>query len=70
MTHESGRICQHRRTGVTVAAATGPRGPMRGKMTRTTAQNLFRVPQARCVGFVPPFAPTGRMAVTGWLRRR
>ncbi len=30
--------------------------------------NLFAVPQAHSVSLVSPFAPLGRMAVTGWLR--
>lgn len=32
--------------------------------------NLFRVPQAHAVTYVPPFAPTGRYAISGWLRDR
>lgn len=34
------------------------------------ALNLFRVPQPHLVSYVPPFAPMGRMAITGWLRSR
>ena len=30
--------------------------------------NLFAVPQAHSVSLVSPFAPLGRLAVTGWLR--
>ena len=30
--------------------------------------NLFRVPQAHAVTYVPPFAPKGRYAISGWLR--
>ncbi|WP_340587939.1 2OG-Fe(II) oxygenase [Erythrobacter alti] len=32
--------------------------------------NLFRVPQAHAVTYVPPFAPKGRYAISGWLRDR
>lgn len=41
-----------------------------GFRPRFNALNLFRVPQAHLVSYVPPFAPVGRMAVTGWLRTR
>ncbi len=41
-----------------------------GFRPRFNALNLFRVPQPHCVSYVPPFAPMGRMAVTGWLRSR
>lgn len=39
-----------------------------GFRPRFNALNLFRVPQAHMVSYVPPFAPVGRLAVTGWLR--
>ena len=39
-----------------------------GFRPRYNALNLFKVPQAHMVSYVPPFAPVGRMAVTGWLR--
>jgi Rps23 Pro-64 3,4-dihydroxylase Tpa1-like proline 4-hydroxylase len=39
-----------------------------GFRPRFNALNLFKVPQAHLVSYVPPFAPLGRMAVTGWLR--
>jgi Rps23 Pro-64 3,4-dihydroxylase Tpa1-like proline 4-hydroxylase len=39
-----------------------------GFRPRFNALNLFRVPQPHLVSYVPPFAPLGRMAVTGWLR--
>lgn len=39
-----------------------------GFKPRFNALNLFRVPQSHLVSYVPPFAPIGRMAVTGWLR--
>ena len=32
--------------------------------------NLFRVPQKHAVTYVPPFAPRGRYAISGWLRDR
>lgn len=32
--------------------------------------NLFLVPQAHAVTYVPPFAPKGRYAISGWLRDR
>lgn len=41
-----------------------------GFRPRFNALNLFRVPQPHLVSYVPPFAPIGRMAVTGWLRSR
>lgn len=41
-----------------------------GFRPRFNALNLFRVPQPHLVSYVPPFAPMGRMAVTGWLRSR
>lgn len=39
-----------------------------GFRPRYNALNLFKVPQSHLVSYVPPFAPWGRMAVTGWLR--
>ncbi len=39
-----------------------------GFRPRFNALNLFKVPQSHMVSYVPPFAPMGRMAVTGWLR--
>jgi Rps23 Pro-64 3,4-dihydroxylase Tpa1-like proline 4-hydroxylase len=39
-----------------------------GFKPRFNALNLFAVPQAHAVTYVPPFAPLGRLAVTGWLR--
>ena len=41
-----------------------------GLRPRFNALNLFRVPTPHCVSYVPPFAPMGRMAVTGWLRSK
>ena len=41
-----------------------------GFRPRFNALNLFRVPQSHLVSYVPPFAPMGRLAVTGWLRSR
>ncbi len=41
-----------------------------GYRPRFNALNLFAVPQAHHVSFVPPFAPVGRFAITGWLRDR
>lgn len=41
---------------------------VRGYRPRFNALNLFAVPQAHSVTYVPPFAPIGRFAVTGWLR--
>ncbi len=41
-----------------------------GFRPRFNALNLFRVPQSHLVSYVPPFAPLGRMAVTGWLRSK
>ena len=41
-----------------------------GYKPRFNALNMFRVPQAHNVSFVPPFAPLGRYAITGWFRDR
>lgn len=41
-----------------------------GFRPRFNALNLFRVPTPHLVTYVPPFAPIGRMAVTGWLRSK
>jgi SM-20-related protein len=41
-----------------------------GFRPRFNALNLFRVPQPHLVSYVPPFAPIGRLAVTGWLRSK
>lgn len=39
-----------------------------GFRPRFNTLNLFRVPQSHNVSYVPPFAPVGRFAVTGWFR--
>lgn len=39
-----------------------------GFKPRFNALNLFAVPQSHSVSYVPPFAPLGRLAITGWLR--
>jgi Rps23 Pro-64 3,4-dihydroxylase Tpa1-like proline 4-hydroxylase len=41
-----------------------------GFRPRFNALNLFAVPQSHLVSYVPPFAPIGRLAITGWLRDR
>lgn len=41
-----------------------------GYRPRFNALNLFAVPQKHAVTYVPPFAPVGRFAVTGWFRDR
>lgn len=41
-----------------------------GFRPRFNTLNLFKVPQPHLVSYVPPFAPIGRLAVTGWLRSR
>lgn len=41
-----------------------------GFRPRFNALNLFKVPQSHLVSYVPPFAPLGRMAITGWLRTK
>jgi Rps23 Pro-64 3,4-dihydroxylase Tpa1-like proline 4-hydroxylase len=41
-----------------------------GYKPRFNALNMFRVPRAHAVSFVPPFAPVGRFAITGWFRDR
>ena len=39
-----------------------------GWKPRFNCLNLFSVPQKHNVSFVPPFAPIGRFAITGWVR--
>jgi Rps23 Pro-64 3,4-dihydroxylase Tpa1-like proline 4-hydroxylase len=39
-----------------------------GFKPRFNTLNLFLVPQRHAVTFVPPFAPIGRYAITGWFR--
>lgn len=39
-----------------------------GWKPRFNALNLFAVPTAHQVSYVPPFAPVGRTALVGWLR--
>lgn len=41
-----------------------------GFRPRFNALNMFAVPQSHLVSFVPPFAPAGRLAITGWFRDR
>lgn len=41
-----------------------------GFMPRFNTLNLFKVPQDHAVSYVPPFAPRGRYAISGWLRDR
>lgn len=41
-----------------------------GFRPRFNALNLFAVPQKHQVTYVPPFAPVGRYAITGWFRDR
>ncbi|MGB7407944.1 MAG: 2OG-Fe(II) oxygenase family protein [Pontixanthobacter sp.] len=41
-----------------------------GYRPRFNALNLFAVPSRHNVSYVPPFAPLGRFAITGWLRDR
>ncbi|MFB0611219.1 2OG-Fe(II) oxygenase [Aurantiacibacter poecillastricola] len=41
-----------------------------GFMPRFNTLNLFLVPQDHAVTYVPPFAPRGRYAISGWLRDR
>lgn len=41
-----------------------------GWRPRFNTLSLFRVPQQHHVSFVPPFAPVGRFAITGWFRDR
>lgn len=49
----------------------GPDGDVvEGFRPRFNALNLFRVPQPHSVSYVPPFAPIGRYAITGWFRDR
>jgi Rps23 Pro-64 3,4-dihydroxylase Tpa1-like proline 4-hydroxylase len=41
-----------------------------GFRPRFNALNMFKVPRAHLVSYVPPFAPVGRFAITGWFRDR
>jgi len=41
-----------------------------GFKPRFNALNMFKVPQLHNVTYVPPFAPVGRFAITGWFRDR
>lgn len=41
-----------------------------GYRPRFNALNIFAVPQAHNVTYVPPFAPVARYAITGWFRDR
>lgn len=41
-----------------------------GYRPRFNALNMFAVPRAHAVSYVPPFAPVGRFAITGWFRDR
>lgn len=41
-----------------------------GYRPRFNALNLFSIPRAHAVSYVPPFAPVGRFAVAGWFRDR
>jgi Rps23 Pro-64 3,4-dihydroxylase Tpa1-like proline 4-hydroxylase len=41
-----------------------------GYRPRFNALNMFAVPRAHAVSFVPPFAPVGRFAISGWFRDR
>lgn len=41
-----------------------------GFRPRFNALNLFAVPQRHSVTYVPPFAPIGRFAITGWFRNK
>lgn len=41
-----------------------------GYRPRFNALNMFAVPQKHSVTYVPPFAPVGRYAITGWFRDR
>ncbi len=43
---------------------------VQGYRPRFNALNLFAVPARHNVSYVPPFAPLGRFAITGWLRDR
>jgi Rps23 Pro-64 3,4-dihydroxylase Tpa1-like proline 4-hydroxylase len=41
-----------------------------GFKPRFNTLNMFRVPERHSVSYVPPFAPVGRFAITGWFRDR
>lgn len=41
-----------------------------GWKPRFNVLNLFAVPCAHSVSYVPPFAPNGRISITGWFRDR
>ncbi|MDM7955532.1 2OG-Fe(II) oxygenase family protein [Blastomonas sp.] len=41
-----------------------------GYRPRFNSLSLFAVPQDHLVSYVPPFAPMGRLSITGWFRDR
>lgn len=41
-----------------------------GWKPRFNVLNLFAVPCPHAVSYVPPFAPNGRLSITGWFRDR
>jgi SM-20-related protein len=41
-----------------------------GYRPRFNSLSLFAVPQPHLVSYVPPFAPVGRLSITGWFRDR
>ena len=41
-----------------------------GYRPRFNALNLFAVPASHAVSYVAPFAPVGRLSITGWFRDR
>lgn len=43
---------------------------VKGYRPRFNSLNLFAVPQSHSVSYLPPFAPKGRLALTGWLSDR
>lgn len=43
---------------------------VKGYRPRFNSLNLFAVPQSHSVSYLPPFAPKGRVALTGWLSDR
>lgn len=43
---------------------------VQGYRPRFNSLNIFAVPQDHSVSYVPPFAPVGRFAITGWVSDR
>jgi hypothetical protein len=83
-THDDSHVAEGRRVAYVLGLATEWRPDWGGYLLfhdadgdivvgykpRFNALNLFTVPQRHSVSYVPPFAPVGRLAITGWFRDR